>query len=223
MIDGIIPEWALQWDEDFAPHCQEIAAIAAPYLQRPGAVYVDAGANTGNAARFVHAACPDARLILFEPVQQCVDVILARFLRCANVEVYALGLGEDHRYVDIEIRPANPGCNVIVHPEFDLDARGVIASVEIITLDSLHLNRIDFFKIDVEYHEAYLLRGAHDTIARCLPVIRIETLYETLGRWADRVEQFTWLLSLGYTTDIPYTDAINGMVDIMFYPPRCTA
>jgi hypothetical protein len=52
-----------------------------------------------------------------------------------------------------------------------------------------------------------------------MPVMLIETLYENDERWADRVEQFEWLLSLGYTTNRPYTDAMNGMIDIILLPP----
>ena len=222
MINGLLlPVWAQDWDRQFAHHCQKIAQVAAPYLLPNGAdaVYVDAGANTGNAAHYVHLACPDSALVLFEPVQRDYDVIAVRFADDPQVMAWRVALGERTETLVIECRTCNPGSNVIVHPDCPVTPDSAFESIEVRTLDSFYLPRIDFLKVDVEYHEAYLLRGAHETILRTMPVMLIETLYENASRWADRVEQFDWLLSLGYTTNIPYTDALQDMVDILFLPP----
>jgi FkbM family methyltransferase len=215
-----LPEWAQIWDRDFDAHCQNIAARALPHLLPHGvhAVYVDAGANTGNAAAHVLRGCPGVTMVLFEPVTRDYDVIATRFSDESTVTSWRVALGEHPDTAIIECRTCNPGSNVIVHPACRVTPDSAFEVITVQTLDSFALPRIDFLKIDVEYHEAYLLRGAHETIQRTMPVMLIETLYETEERWADRVEQFEWLLSLGYTTDRPYTDALTEMVDILFVP-----
>ncbi|MDR5731066.1 FkbM family methyltransferase [Caballeronia sp. LZ025] len=52
--------------------------------------------------------------------------------------------------------------------------RGV--KVPMISIDSLQLERVDFFKLDVEGMELDVLRGAKGTLKRCAPVILVETL-----------------------------------------------
>jgi FkbM family methyltransferase len=48
--------------------------------------------------------------------------------------------------------------------------------VKCITIDSLGLQELAAMKIDVEWHEPCVLRGAMQTIERCRPVLLIETL-----------------------------------------------
>ena len=45
-----------------------------------------------------------------------------------------------------------------------------------ITIDSLNLKRLDFMKIDVEGMEVEALKGAKETLARCLPQLVIEKI-----------------------------------------------
>ena len=48
--------------------------------------------------------------------------------------------------------------------------------VQAITIDSLNLNRLDFYKIDVEAMEELVLAGSVDTITKFKPVIHIENM-----------------------------------------------
>ena len=70
---------------------------------------------------------------------------------------------------------------------------------EVIPLDCLGLNNIDFIKLDIEGYELFALRGAQKTIERCKPVIVCEEkprIYERQGVMKGQIGDF--LSSLGY-------------------------
>ncbi len=70
----------------------------------------------------------------------------------------------------------------------------------LLALDSLNLQRLDFFKLDVEGFEVRALRGAKDTIHRCRPVMLIEVNESALSRQGvDAYDIFAELDGLGYT------------------------
>ena len=48
------------------------------------------------------------------------------------------------------------------------------AGIEVVTLDSLEFETVDFIKIDVEGWEPRVLRGGEQTIKRCRPNIIVE-------------------------------------------------
>ncbi len=50
------------------------------------------------------------------------------------------------------------------------------STVKTITIDGLGLDRLDLLKIDVEGMEAEALQGAAETIARCKPILFVETI-----------------------------------------------
>lgn len=50
------------------------------------------------------------------------------------------------------------------------------STVKTITIDSLGLERLDLLKIDVEGMEVEALQGAAETIARCKPILFVETI-----------------------------------------------
>jgi FkbM family methyltransferase len=50
------------------------------------------------------------------------------------------------------------------------------SDVRAITVDSLHLDRCDLIKMDIEGMEEAGLKGAADTIQRCKPILFIETI-----------------------------------------------
>jgi hypothetical protein len=48
--------------------------------------------------------------------------------------------------------------------------------VEMVTLDSLHLENVSLIKMDIEYYEDKALQGARKTILRNKPVIILEVM-----------------------------------------------
>lgn len=84
---------------------------------------------------------------------------------------------------------------------------------EVVPLDCLSLNEVDFIKLDIEGYELFALRGAEDTIRRCKPVITCEEkprIYERQGIVEGQIAEF--LATLGYKR----ISKIKG--DIIYYP-----
>jgi FkbM family methyltransferase len=79
--------------------------------------------------------------------------------------------------------------------------------VKCITVDSLGLQDLAAMKIDVEWHEPCVLRGAMQTIERCRPVLLIETLNK------DMREQITRMLP-------GYNDAVVLDTRNTLYTPK---
>lgn len=49
-------------------------------------------------------------------------------------------------------------------------------TVPVVTIDSLKLPRLDFFKLDVEGMESEVLAGARETLRRCRPLLLVEVI-----------------------------------------------
>lgn len=68
---------------------------------------------------------------------------------------------------------ANVGTEFIGQP---IDYEKPTSTVKTIMIDGLGLERLDLLKIDVEGMEAEALQGAAETIARCKPILFVETI-----------------------------------------------
>ena len=64
--------------------------------------------------------------------------------------------------------------------------------VRLVTIDSLDMQRCDFFKLDVEGMEAEVLKGAIETLKRCKPVLLVEVIK------SDRQALEALMTGLGY-------------------------
>lgn len=143
-----------------------------PALARSGA-FIDVGANigtwTGPAARSfrqVHA---------FEP-----DELIATTLKKivpGNVMVYSMALS-DHEGVGTFRIPIYRGRVVRTRSSLEANVNPgceeIISQVRLAPLDALGLRGIDVLKIDVEGHEAGVLRGSAETLARERPTLIVE-------------------------------------------------
>lgn len=78
--------------------------------------------------------------------------------------------------------------------------------VTLTTIDSLHLERLDFMKIDVEGYETLVIKGSMDTIKRCKPVIVMEVWKNHYGQvdLEHTKTLFKDLLDSGYTVKHVY-------------------
>lgn len=134
---------------------------------------VDGGAHIGTwsvalAARF-------RRVVSFEPAPDTFACLKQNTEVFANIAYYPSALGEKAgrgRIVDDVTRPGNTGSRYLeIIPD---DGARSGEHIEVLPLDYLHLQDLDFLKLDVEGHELQALKGAAATIARCRPVVLIE-------------------------------------------------
>ena len=76
-------------------------------------------------------------------------------------------------------------------------------NVELITIDSLNLDKLDFMKIDVEGYEPLVIKGGINTIKKCKPVIIMEVWKNHFGEVDINYtkELFKELLDIGYEVE----------------------
>jgi FkbM family methyltransferase len=155
-----------------------------------GVFAIDGGANIGvhsvEWARHMHGW---GRVLSFE-AQEVVYYALAGNLalnNCLNARAKNMALGEavgeitipqpDYysaaSFGSLELRQLPATEQIGQHISYDA-ATGV--TVPMVTIDSLNVERLDFFKLDVEGMEMDVLSGARQTIARHKPTLFIEIL-----------------------------------------------
>jgi FkbM family methyltransferase len=129
------------------------------------------------------SAAPQLRAVLFEPFEPNCKLIRETLNRnsLANIEFVPAG-ASDHSGTGTLFSDGIAGATSSLESSkktFDERHLGVVAGRENIPLISLdeespRLGAVDFIKIDVEEHEAAVLRGAMQTVARDQPILFIE-------------------------------------------------
>jgi FkbM family methyltransferase len=191
-----------------------ITALGA--LIRPGDVCIDVGANAGYISvvmgRYTGAS---GRVISFEPNAE----VTAKFLRNLSlnpdlkpvVELKTMGLGTERAHMFVVLDTGAGMGNAVLSASA---SNNTSHPVEVITLDSLNLPRLDCMKVDVEGMELDVLSGATRTISRFLPNIVFETLTNLPPEQHKPLEEY--LRNLGYR--IYSFDAAHGRFEEIGYP-----
>lgn len=144
---------------------------------RAGDVVISAGGNVGaHLVPLSKLVGPAGAVITFEP-QVFLHEILVENLSvngCTNVAIHTDGLGAEMGRAQLATAspemPNNFGGLYVIAPD-----EGVASiEIEIVTIDSLNLARLDFLMLDIEGMEEAALRGAADTISRCRPLLYVE-------------------------------------------------
>jgi FkbM family methyltransferase len=143
-------------------------------LIKPGAVVVEAGANIGaHTLVLAQLAGEKGQVHAIEPQR-----ILFQTL-CANMALNSLTNVFCHQAA------AGQAPGTLVVPPMDYQQANNFGGlslgsyregerVPVITIDSLHLARCDFLKIDVEGMELEVIRGARETINKHRPILYVE-------------------------------------------------
>jgi FkbM family methyltransferase len=198
-----------------------------------GGVAVDVGANEGLFSYYM--AKTAERVHAFEPNPACLPRL--RRLVGSRVSVHGCGLSDHDGIAELRFDPRKTGFGSI-DPANRLDIDGLDASaserIQIHTLDSFALRGVTFIKIDVEGHEAAVIRGALATITACRPALLIESeLRHNAGAFSELVST---LRPLGYrvgywddgrvvpvdTGDLPALQGAHGRYvnNFLFQPPE---
>jgi len=163
---------------------------------------VDIGTNIGNHMLYYCSNLSAKSVICFEPntfnrstLQKNIELNYLEQL----VTVYPFAIGEiAGKGVQTNFSFGNTGMNRI--DKVSEETTSSTDSIDIRSLDSFHLQAVDFMKIDVEGFEADVLKGSAATIQRCKPVVMIE-VFES-----NRLEVDALMQAYGYSCFITIED-----------------
>jgi FkbM family methyltransferase len=135
-------------------------------------VILDVGANRGDYARLALAACPQARVLAFEPIPAVFHKLQANLGQDERADLFCLALADQNGPLTFDFDPTNTG-NTTAVQGVQASVHGLKRMEKIIalgrSLDSFcfehKIDAIDLLKIDVEGFEASVLRGGAQMIA----------------------------------------------------------
>lgn len=168
----------------------ELDALAQIMAQLPTeAVVLDVGANLGvHSLWFSRLVGLRGRVLAFE-AQRIVFQMLMGNLALNSVEnVYARNVAVGARNGTLRMPALDYGSRRSFG-SLELSQHGTATSlddavgevVQVVTLDSLVLERVDFIKIDVEGMERDVLAGGRETLVRHRPFLQVEWLGRDAG------------------------------------------
>lgn len=128
-------------------------------------IALDIGANVGLWGRDLCESFQ--QVIAFEPVEEFRNC-LTKNVVAKNLDIRSVALGNVATRAVMNITEGNSG-----HSHIDPASFGQ-GDTEVILLDSLELNNVDYIKVDCEGFEYRVLQGAEQTIKRCRPVVVVE-------------------------------------------------
>ncbi len=127
-------------------------------------VALDIGANVGLWSRSLVKRFDT--VIAFEPVAMFRECLLKNVV-AKNLVVKTQALGDQDMQATMVLTQGNTG-----HTHIDPNKQG--GDTQVIRLDNLKLENVDYIKIDCEGYEYRVLAGAKETIQRCRPVVVVE-------------------------------------------------
>jgi FkbM family methyltransferase len=129
-------------------------------------VIVDAGAHIGNHALYWSAFVPHEAILAFEPVPESFALLAANLAGDPTAICYQSALSDAPGMLRMSVDDVNRGrCAISDDGTLEVSA---------MTLDSLELDGVSLFKVDVESHQARVLAGASKTLERDRPAVLVE-------------------------------------------------
>ena len=165
-------------------------------IVHPGSVVVEAGANIGSLTiHLAQLAGETGHVYAFEP-QRLVFQLLAGNIALnslSNVHCFQYCVGSTGGYVSVPVLDPNQVQNWGGVPLLD-EHWDKAEPVEVVTLDSMNLPKVDFIKIDVEGMEVDVLKGAEEIVGKDRPLIYAELNHEQ----EKREELLAWMKEHNY-------------------------
>jgi FkbM family methyltransferase len=158
-----------------------IIKLLKPYWEK-AEVILDIGAHIGSHSFLYSFFNKDAKIYTFEPQFEIYKVLCENMQTRTNVTCVNTCVGHTICTTNMS-KYTHFGENVDMAvcygdgPTMNLGGMSLGANgekVEMITIDSLNLNRCDYVKIDVEGAESLVLMGARETFTKYKPIICFE-------------------------------------------------
>ena len=147
---------------------------------------LDIGANTGTYALIAKTVSPHANVIAFEPL----DFICKKLddnVRLNNLDIKCMpyALSDFDGTAKVYVESADHVYSVTVNKNFgsdDIPATEIQAKKLSTFIQEEQITGIDLMKIDVEHHEAEVLRGMAEYLKKWKPAMLIEILTDEVGK-----------------------------------------
>ena len=158
-------------------------------------VFIDIGSNYGWHSLIAAGLCN--KVYSFEP--QSVIYNLQKMSieknNFDNIILYNKGLGNTS--LSLNLSPINYDLDNLNIGDLSIGTGG--EKIDVITLDSLSIDRVDLIKMDVQGYEKYVIEGAEKTIDNNRPIMIIEVEEFQLARFGlSSTDIFDKVTSLGY-------------------------
>lgn len=155
-------------------------------------VVVDIGAHAGSHTVLYKYINPDAKIYCFEPQKRMFDILKHNVEQNKFNNVHLANKAVGHSNMKFTMSNyAIDGENANKQIDYGADKRFNLGGlqvgkggeeIDIITLDSLGLQKTDFMKIDVEGFEPMVIMGAEETIKKNKPVISFEHNHKNISK-----------------------------------------
>ena len=155
---------------------------SAPHFVKPGDIVLDCGAHVG--AFTTEALKAGAKLVVaIEPAPEnleCLRRNFARQIETGQVIVYAKGVWDREDFLTLNVDEHNSATDsFVLHPA---GAQTTTQKLPLTTIDNLvqelHLNRVDFIKMDIEGAEPRALAGGRATLAKYHPRLSVSAQHQ---------------------------------------------
>lgn len=198
--DSHISRWVEE--ERRLDHDQNALPIILEYI-KDGDVVVDAGAFIGDhTIAYTKAVGRTGRVMAFEPNPAAYECLVHN---CPEAMAFNLGLSDRSEELKMAI-DVNAGASYVGDGG---------QSINVVALDSMPFQRLNFIKMDVEGMELRALLGAKKTIEAHRPIMWIEINVGALKRQGVVPSQiFEVLHGIGYEFE-PYPDEGGMQYDIL--------
>lgn len=144
------------------------------------AIILDIGANIGNHSVFFMLECGAEKVYAFEPTPHTLELL--------NKNIELNGLNDKCVIMPYALGSENTKCSIIVEQRDAGSNRTMVdnaGAINMVTLDSVLDDNVDFIKIDVEGFEYDVLIGGQNLIQNKKPIIYIEIFPENYDRVND--------------------------------------
>jgi len=155
---------------------------SAHHFVKPGDTVLDCGANVG--VFTTEALNAGAKLVVaIEPAPENLECLRRNFaqqIEAGRVIVYAKGVWDKEDFLTLNVVEHNSAADsFVLNP---VGAQTTTQKLPLTTIDNLvnelHLDRVDFIKMDIEGAEPKALAGARATLAKYHPRLSISAYHE---------------------------------------------